>query len=129
MIHRGVLLEVSEAAVLVATIEDLCRRTGRQPTGRLGPLVTKLRRATAESDDSATKTVRPLGAAANPAEHCTYDLVSTSEAARILGISAHGVRDLVRRGQLPAHNTGTRWLLPARLVVERAERQAARRAG
>ena len=58
----------------------------------------------------------------------TYDLVSTSEAARILGISAHGVRDLVRRGQLPAHNTGTRWLLPARLVVARAERQAAHRA-
>jgi excisionase family DNA binding protein len=127
--HRGVLLEVSEVAVLVATIEDLCRRTGRQPTGRLGPLITKLRRAAAESDDSGTKTVRPLGAPANPAQNCTYDLVSTSEAARILGISAHGVRDLVRRGQLPAHNTGTRWLLPARLVVARAERQATRRAG
>ncbi|AWT55805.1 helix-turn-helix domain-containing protein [Mycolicibacterium smegmatis] len=127
--HRGVLLEVSEAAVLLATIEDLCRRTGRQPTGRLGPLITKLRRATAESDGSATNTVRSFGNREDSAEHCAYDLVSTGEAARILGISAHGVRDLVRRGQLPAHNTGTRWLLPVRLVERRAERQAARRAG
>jgi len=129
VIKSVVVIDVSEAAVLVGTIEDLCRRMRRQPTGRLGPIIAKLRRAIAESDGSAAKTVRPLGAAANPAEDCTYDLVSTGEAARILGISAHGVRDLVRRGQLPAHNTGTRWLLPARLVVARAERQAARRAG
>lgn len=137
--HRGVVLDVSDAEVLVATIEDLCRRNGRQPDGRLDLVVMKVRRAAAamaESDGSATrnsgnasKTVRLFAAKANSDQHCAYDLVSSGEAARILGISAHGVRDLRRRGVLAAHHTGTRWLYPLRLVEARAERQAARRAG
>lgn len=129
MIRRGVLLEVSDAEVLVATIEDLCRRTGRQPSGRLGPIVAKLRKVVANADGLHPKTVRSLGSKANSAQHYAYDLVSSGEAARILGISAHGVRDLRRRGQLPAHHTGTRWLYPLRVVEARAERQAARRTG
>lgn len=129
MIHRGVLLDMSEAAVLVATIDDLCRRAGRQPTGRLGPLITKLRRAVAQTGDSATKTARLFGTVANPAEDCTYELVTTGDAARILGCTPNNVRDLRRRGQLPALHTGTRWLYPARLVIDRAERRATRRAG
>ncbi|MCV7005659.1 helix-turn-helix domain-containing protein [Mycobacterium gordonae] len=54
-------------------------------------------------------------------------MLDTGEAAAILGIGPNGVRDLVRRGKLPAHRAGGRLLLPALPVVERAERRAAKR--
>jgi hypothetical protein len=130
--RRGVLLAVSDAEALVATIEDLCRRTGRQPSGPLGPLLVRVRKAietVANTDGLHPKTVRLLGSKANPDQHCAYDLVSSGEAARILGISAHGVRDLRRRGVLTGHYTGTRWVYPLRVVEARAERKAPGRAG
>ncbi|WP_167373992.1 helix-turn-helix domain-containing protein [Mycobacterium paraffinicum] len=123
------LLDVSEAAVLAAAIEDLCRRTGRQPSGRLGLIVAKLRKVVANTDGSTTKTVRLFGVQGDSDQHCAYDLVTSGEAARILGISAHGVRDLRRRGVLAGHHTGTRWLYPLRIVEARAERRAAKRTG
>lgn len=127
--RRGVLLEVSEAEVLVATIEDLCRRTGRQPSGRLGPIVAKMRKVVANTGDSDTKTASLLGNTADSGQSSAYDLVTTGEAARIIGCTPNNVRDLRRRGQLPAHHTGTRWLYPLRMVEARAERQAAHRIG
>ncbi|MEZ0352386.1 helix-turn-helix domain-containing protein [Mycobacterium sp. pR1184] len=127
--RRGVVLDVSEAAVLADTIEDLCRRTGRQPSGRLGPIVAKLRKVVANTDGLPPKSVSFVGIEADSSSHCAYDLCTSAEAARILRISAHGVRDLRRRGVLAGHYTGTRWLYPLRVVEARAERQAARRAG
>lgn len=127
--RRGVVLDVSEAAVLADTIEDLCRRTGRHPSGRLGPIVAKLRKVVANTDGLTPKSVSLLGNQPVSSSHCAYDLVTSGEAARILGISAHGVRDLRRRGILAGHYTGTRWLYPLRVVEARAERQAARRTG
>lgn len=126
--RRGVLLDVAEAAVLVGTIEDLCRRTGRQPSGRLDPIVAKLRKVVANTDGLTAKSVSLFGIEADSDQHCAYDLVTSGEAARILGIGAHGVRDLRRRGVLTAHFTGTRWLYPLRVVEARAEHQAAKRA-
>ncbi|WP_205848862.1 helix-turn-helix domain-containing protein [Mycolicibacterium mucogenicum] len=58
-----------------------------------------------------------------------YDLVDVKEAAGILGCSPANVRDLIARGRLAGHRAGRNWLLPARVVVERAERRAARHAG
>lgn len=127
--RRGLVLDVSEAAVLVAAVEDLCRRTGRQPSGRLAPIVAKLRKVVANTDGLTPKSVSLLGNQPDSGSHCAYDLVTSGEAARIMGISAHGVRDLRRRGVLPAHHTGTRWLYPLRVVEARAERHAARRVG
>lgn len=127
--RRGVVLEASEAEVLVATIEDLCRRTGRQPSGRLGPIVAKLRKVVANTGDSPTKTASLFGNSAKSDQSCAYDLVTTGEAARIIGCTPNNVRDLRRRSVLVGHYTGTRWLYPLRLVEARAERQAARRAG
>lgn len=129
MIRRGVLLEVSEAEVLIASIEDLCRRSGRQPSGRLALIVAKLRKVVANTDGLTPKSVSLLGNQSVSSSHCAYDLVTSGEAARIMGISAHGVRDLRRRGVLTGHYTGTRWLYPLRVIEARAERQAARRAG
>jgi hypothetical protein len=52
------------------------------------------------------------------------DLVDSTEAGRILGISGHGARALARRGVLSAYRAGSRWLFPASEVVRRAERRA-----
>jgi Helix-turn-helix domain len=52
------------------------------------------------------------------------DLVDSTEAGAILGISGHGARALARRGVLPAYRAGGRWLFPANEVVRRAERRA-----
>jgi hypothetical protein len=52
------------------------------------------------------------------------DLIDSTEAGRILGISGHGARALARRGVLPAYRAGGRWLFPANEVVRRAERRA-----
>lgn len=134
--RRGVLLDVAEAEVLVGTVDDLCGRTGRQPDGRLDRILRKLRKAVANTDGLpsesrrvAPKSVSFVGVEADSAAHCAYDLVTSGEAARIIGISPHGVRDLRRRGVLTGHYTGTRWLYPLRVVEARAERKAARRAG
>lgn len=122
MMRHGVVLEVSEAAVLVAAIDDLCLRTGRQPSGRLGVILAKMRKSVAKTGDSTPKTASLRDNSADPGEHCAYDLVSTGEAARILGCTPNNVRDLRRRGQLPAHHTGTRWLYPLRVVAARANK-------
>jgi hypothetical protein len=53
-----------------------------------------------------------------------HDLIDSTEAGRILGISGHGARALARRGVLPAYRAGGRWLFPANEVVRRAERRA-----
>jgi excisionase family DNA binding protein len=66
---------------------------------------------------------------AGSVHHATYDLMDTAEAAAILGITPGGVRYLADAGRIPAHRAGGRRLYPARAVVERAERQAARRSG
>ena len=50
------------------------------------------------------------------------DLLDSTEAAKILGITPHAVRALARRGRLPAYRAGGRWLLPAVDVIRRAER-------
>lgn len=52
------------------------------------------------------------------------DVVDTTEAAAILGITANGVRDLVRRGTIPGIRDGRRWLYPAAAVNERAAIQS-----
>lgn len=121
------LVDVADAAVILATLDDLLRRTGRQPTARLNAVTTRLRRSVC--DASNPKGVTMFAPETDIRQHSAYDLCTTAEAGKVLGISPHAVRALVRRGQLPAHSTGTRWLLPVRSVVERAERQAARRGG
>jgi len=56
------------------------------------------------------------------------DVVDTTEAAAILGITANGVRDLARRGIIPGHRTARgHWRYPAASVIERAENRECER--
>ncbi|MDA4110185.1 helix-turn-helix domain-containing protein [Mycolicibacterium holsaticum] len=127
MIRRAVVVDVADVAVILATIDDLLRRTNRQPTGRLAGVITRLNRSVCDASDP--KGVTRFASQPDSRQHSAYDLCTTAEAGKVLGISSHAVRALVRRGRLPAHSTGSRWLLPVRSVVERAERKAARRIG
>lgn len=127
MIRRAVVVDIADAAVILATIDDLLRRTNRQPTGRLAGVINRLNRSVC--DASTPKGVTKFAPQPDSRQHSAYDLCTTAEAGKILGISPHAVRALVRRRRLPAHSSGTRWLLPVQPVVERAERMAARRGG
>jgi excisionase family DNA binding protein len=123
--RRAVLVDVADAAVLVAALGDLLRRTNRQPTARLVAVLKRLNRSIC--DASGPKSVTMFAPEPDSRQHSACDLCTTAEAGKILGISPHAVRALVRRGRLPAHTTGSRWLLPIRTVVIRAERQASKR--
>ena len=123
----GVFLTLDDAGYLADLLDHLCRT--QQPSARLAHLSNRMRK----SCDSLTPTqgnrLRGVQSQPDPGDPAAYDLVDAAEAARLLGITPAGVRDLLRRGKLPGVRRGGRWMLPARVVVERAERRGARRAG
>lgn len=114
--------------------------TPSQPSPRLVALTAKLRR-TADSlpvGDTPVDHTQGAESSAQPSDVRAPQPVSvhggrheygTGDAARALGITAAGVRDLARRGRLPARHTGTRWVYPADAVNAEAEHRAARRGG
>lgn len=126
----GVLLDPDDARYLADLLDHLCRTT--RPSARLTHLAGRLRKSCASltsTQENGPNHLRDVHIEADPSDHRPYDLLDTDEAARLLGITPAGVRDLIRRGRLTAHRAGRGYLLPARLVVERADRKAARRAG
>ncbi|WP_018599662.1 helix-turn-helix domain-containing protein [Mycobacterium sp. 155] len=133
----GVLLTVDDAVYALAAFEALL--TDRHASPRLERFINALRKSvarTAKTGDltsvsgvDARNTGVPEHNEPNPCRVTAYDLLDTTEAAAILGITPNAVRDLARRGRLPARRAGSRWLYPAGPVVERAERRAARKRG
>ncbi|MFN6549497.1 helix-turn-helix domain-containing protein [Mycolicibacterium septicum] len=131
---RGVvLLDSNDAAYLAAALgrlSDALAGHGLRPSEQLVALRTKLAKACASASDSTPDTcadIRTVGAQQDSQHTALYDLVDTDEAARILGCTPANVRDLARRGRLPAHRAGRGWLYPAASVVARAEHRAAKR--
>lgn len=112
-----------------------------QPSARLATLTAKLRRAvdSLPVGDMAADHTEQTEPSAQPSDvralqrdsmHGGRHELGTGEAARALGITPGGVRDLARRGRLPARHTGTRWVYPASAVDAEAEhRKAARQGG
>lgn len=49
-----------------------------------------------------------------------HAFLNTQRAADILGITPNGVRDLARRGSLPARRVGREWIFDAAAVIRRA---------
>ncbi len=125
--QRGVFLTLDDATYLADLLDRVCAST--RPSARLTLLAGQMRNASQSLAPAQAKDLRGLVSRPDPRQHATYDLVDVKEAARILGCTPANVRDLIARGRLAGHRAGRNWLLPARLVVERAERQAARRAG
>ncbi|ORW02483.1 helix-turn-helix domain-containing protein [Mycobacterium kyorinense] len=128
--QHGLYLTVDDAAYLADFLDHVCR--SMRPSPRLADFARRLRKSCAAltpAQENGRNHLRGVHSELDVSDHAAYDLVDTDEAARLLGCSAANVRDLVRRGRLPARRAGNRWLLPARVVVERAERKAGRRAG
>lgn len=115
--------------------------TPSQPSARLAALTAKLRRtvdsaeqlAITETGDHHAQRAEPPVATASvcaPQQDSVHagphDDIGTAEAARRLGITPNGVRDLVRRGRLGVRRAGGRWLVDAASVDAHAARKAAR---
>ncbi|WP_197415736.1 helix-turn-helix domain-containing protein [Mycobacterium sp. IS-1742] len=60
----------------------------------------------------------------NSAQHGSHATLSADEAAAVLGITPNGVRDLRRRGRLPAERVNGRWRFIAANVEARARNGA-----
>ncbi|QNI06501.1 helix-turn-helix domain-containing protein [Mycobacterium kubicae] len=124
----GVLLSLDDARYALDAFDALL--VDRYPTARLDQFIGQLRKSVAHASDTAATCradARKVGEQQDSAHTAPYDLIDTKQAAPILGIKPNGVRDLVRRGKLPAHKAGGRLLLPALSVVELAEKRAAKR--
>ncbi|SON62269.1 hypothetical protein MSIMFI_03794 [Mycobacterium simulans] len=132
-VKHGVVLDPAELSFIAGVLDELCRRIsaepGRRPAPKLEQFAAQLRKCSAGATN-ATNGVTNVGVRQDSGHAGPYDLdlLDSAEAGRILGISAAGVRAAARRGRLPAHRPGGRWLFPAAAVVARAERNAARKA-
>ncbi|GFG62804.1 hypothetical protein MKUB_29140 [Mycobacterium kubicae] len=148
MIQRlaGVYLDAYDGAFVVEALDRLAQLTAGPTPARLESVTAKLRRAVrhsaeppaqppvpdsvAEQQHSAqppetTASVRALQRDSVHAGPHVTGTMGTGQAARLLGISANGVRDLARRGRLPASRTGTRWQFDAAAVTAFSQRRAA----
>lgn len=131
-LRGAVLLDSADAAYLAEALQRLCAQLpqGLSPSGKLGAIHAQLAKAVAYASNQGRDTsvdVREVGEQRDSRHAAAYDLVDSGEASRILGCTPANVRDLARRGRLPRHRAGGRWLYPARSVVVLAEERAARR--
>lgn len=126
---RGVILvDGDDAQYLLKLVDFVIGHAGQGagPNETLKAARTKLAKAVASasvSSQNACVDVRLLGDQQDSPHTRPYDLVDTGEAASILGCTQANIRDLRRRGRLPGHNAGGRWLYPAASVIARAERR------
>lgn len=150
----AVILEPHDVDYVARALEEFARlmaerrdTRGRpapsQPSHRLQAVTEKLRGAVDSAGslavgDPAADHPEPIEPSAQPSDvralqrdsvHGGRHELGTGDAARTLGITPGGVRDLARRGRLPARHTGTRWVYPADAVDAEAKHRAAHRAG
>ncbi|MHA4852446.1 helix-turn-helix domain-containing protein [Rhodococcus sp. MSC1_016] len=117
----GVFLSRADARTLVEALtlfRDLLPRMGSRPTARLDQLRIQLASAVRASDSDAR--VSDSADNADPRAWFGHEFIDTAAAATLLGCSAANVRDLARRGTLPAVHVGGRWLVAADAVRTRA---------
>jgi excisionase family DNA binding protein len=123
----GVLLTEDDARYLLGVLDYVTQRD--QPAPRLADAIRRLRIAVGKPDTanaSANENVKDRAIQRDPGEVRAHDLLAAGAAASVIGCSTANVRYLRKRGRLPAHRVGSRWLFPAAPVVEYAERKAAR---
>lgn len=123
----GVLLDAADADYLaraLALFEEVLAKQGSRPSPRLVDLERRLSRAS--SDATRSTTGENVSGATDSTQRevlSAYEFLDSERAADILGCTPGNVRDLARRGRIPAIHTHGRWLYPAAAVVARAERQ------
>ncbi|WP_111512240.1 helix-turn-helix domain-containing protein [Mycobacterium kyogaense] len=121
--QRGVFLTLDDAEFLADLLDHVCRTA--RPSPRVSHLARRIRKSFDSLMPAQANHLRDVTSGYDPSNPRAYDVLDVSEAAHLLGCTPANVRDLIRRGKLPAHRAGNRWALPARAVVERAERRAA----
>lgn len=117
---EGVYLSPEDATTLadaLAYCEDALIKTGRQWTPRMQALRSALAAAAyvSRTDGGARK----LADQARADSLLGHEFVDTVTAAQVLGCTPANVRDLARRGTLPARRIGNRWLVSADAVHAR----------
>lgn len=126
-VAAGVHLSVADVRVLLDVLDAAAVHA--DPGPRAAHVIRQLRKSVERLTHTTRNAQSSVTFDPESVQHAAYDLVDTAEAAAILGITPGGVRYLADAGRIPAHRAGGRWLYPARAVVHRAERQAARRSG
>lgn len=123
----GVLLGADEARFLVGALDtfgQVLAERGSRPSPKLVDLQRRLSRAVTD----VTRRKADVGVSSAVPQpdwdaSSAHEFLDSERAAAILGCTPGNVRDLARRGSLPAIHTTGRWLYPAAAVVERAERR------
>ena len=122
----GLVLDPDSTDFLVRALEmltELLRARGAEPTAKLAAMTDELRTgaiAGAKRPKSGVSARFVDGESVS--EHTPWHAILDSRrAADILGITPNGVRDLARRGSLPAHRAGREWMFDAAAVIRRAE--------
>jgi len=113
-VSAGIVLEALEAQVDRSDMRVLALylRRSLSKSGvsrRISPLDTRSGASTASNP-----TLQP-----EPEQHPGRATLSSSEAAAILGVTPNNIRDLRRRGRLPATLIGSRWHFDPRVVDAR----------
>lgn len=109
----GVYLAPEDARTLadaLAYCEDALIKTGRQWTPKMRRLQSDITAACVSGTDADARKLADRTRATSLLGH---EFVDTATAARILGCSPGNVRDLARRGTLPARRVGRVWLVSA----------------
>jgi excisionase family DNA binding protein len=120
---HAVMLSPAAVRTVVAglrALEQLGRTRGARLTPALQAICAQLDEAAAPTDAGTDAHASTSVPAAPWLPLSAHDLLSSEEAADLLGCSPGNVRDLLRRGALPGHRTGGRWLLEREAVQLRA---------
>lgn len=122
----GLVLDPESSDFLVRALEllaDLLTARGSEATPKLLNVTETLRTGanTGGTRSNAGVSARIVDAEHDSAQTPWHAILDTKRAADILGITPNGVRDLARRGTLPARRAGREWLLDAAAVIRRAE--------
>ncbi|BBY76994.1 hypothetical protein MPRF_38930 [Mycolicibacterium parafortuitum] len=130
---NGVMLAADDAETLLGALdllERLLAERRSRPSAKLVHTTAQLRRATRKC---AAQAAAATAAGSSPADQTNrrhdggYATVTSSEAARILGVTTNAVRALARRNprRLGSQRVGNRWVHD----LARVEHRAARRKG
>jgi excisionase family DNA binding protein len=123
--QHGVFISDDDARLLADVLDIACTRM--RPSARVADLARRLRLIVDSSAATANGSANGRAGQPDPGEIRAHDLLAAGEAAAILCCTTSNIRYLRRKGHLPAHRAGSRWLFPAAAVVERAEKRAAKR--
>lgn len=127
----GVHLDAADTALMIRIIDELAAKSKAVDGRGLGAQVLKLRteldRANARvkaHGPSVRANVNPAVGEQVPGQIDVYGLITSQQAAAILGITPGGVRHRARTGKIGSRKAGGRWLYSLadceRVAAERA---------